>query len=99
MEPYDAWLYAASWGSFMTTGDPGACMYGFNEDCRPQSEKHRQDVIDWMIDCRKTVEGNPEQYDPDELETLDSFVDYITNKAVAVTVWPTLNLSRTEPLS
>jgi hypothetical protein len=29
MTPKQAWLAAAQWGSFMQSGDPGACMYGF----------------------------------------------------------------------
>jgi len=78
MEARDAWLYAATWGSYITGGDPGACMYGFSEDCRPQSEDHRQRVIAWVeSDCRPCVIQRPDDYDEDELEQLDEFLEYI----------------------
>lgn len=44
MSPRAAWGYAASWGSMMTGGDPGACMYGFDERFTVQSEQHRADA-------------------------------------------------------
>lgn len=74
MSPSDAWGYAASWGSLVRSGDPGACMYGFNEKFRVQSEKHRADCLAWIADCRKIVEAKPGDYDADELEKMDSFV-------------------------
>ena len=80
MTPSEACEYAASWGSFMTSGDPGACMYGFDHDCRPQSEQHRQQVIDHMTACRLTVEANPDDYEENELETFDEFVEFITRR-------------------
>lgn len=84
MSPYDAWLYAATWGSYMRSGDPGACMYGFNERCRPQSEEHRQEVLDWIEkQCRPNVVANPENYDEDELEQMDEFVKYIKHAPLA----------------
>lgn len=82
MTPKDAWLYAATWGSAMTSGDPGACMYGFDESCRPQSEEHRQDVIGWMEGCRQNVVDNPNDYDTDELATLDAFVAFIKERGI-----------------
>lgn len=85
MNPKDAWLYAASWGSFIRSGDPGACMYGFSDNCRPQSEKHRQDVIEWMKGCRLLVINNPENFDEDELEKMDAFVEFITHRELAQT--------------
>lgn len=77
MPPKQAWGYAAEWGSMMTAGDPGACMYGFDETCRPQSEEHRRDVIAWISDCRKRVTAAPADFDGDELFKLDSFVRHI----------------------
>lgn len=78
MEPEDAWLYAASWGSAMTVNDPGACMYGFNEHCRPMSEKHREDVIRHCEDvCIPMVKEHPEWYDKDELIQMRKFLEYI----------------------
>ena len=46
MTPVQAWLYAASWGG----GRNGMCLYGFYEDCLPQSEQHRQDCITHLED-------------------------------------------------
>lgn len=48
MMPREAWLYAAEWGSFVTNGDPGACMYGFSENAQPQSEEHRARCLRWI---------------------------------------------------
>jgi hypothetical protein len=84
MDPKDAWLYAATWGSYMTGRDPGACMYGFNEKCRPQSEDHRERVLEHMTKCRERVVNNPDDYDDeDELEKLDQFVKFITCRSTS----------------
>lgn len=72
LAPEDAWLYAASWGSYMTSGDPGACMYGFNERFHVQSEAHRRTCIDYLASCRAIVAESPEHYDADELGQLDA---------------------------
>ncbi len=78
MIPYEAWLFAASWGSYMNDYDPGACMYGFSEDCKPQSEQHRQDCIDWIDkECLSLVRHNREDYDEDEEEKLIELIEYI----------------------
>jgi len=74
MSPKDAWLYAASWGSYIRAGDPGACMYGFNENFHVQSEDHRAACLKYISDCRLQVEANPDHYEPDELEQMDAFV-------------------------
>lgn len=73
MPPYDAWLYAATWGSYMTGGDPGACMYGFDERFTMQHEAHRQQCLDWIDDrCVPLVQAHPEweEYEDDELDQL-----------------------------
>jgi len=71
MDPEAAWLYAAEWGSYMTGGDPGACMYGFSEDFRVQSEEHRQNCLNWIDkECVPMVQKDPENFDADELEKL-----------------------------
>lgn len=82
MRSKDAWLYAASWGSYMTSGDPGACMYGFSEDCLPQSEEHRANVLAWIADCRLWVLAHPADYAANELKQLDAFVRYMTHAPV-----------------
>ena len=71
MTPHEAWLYAASWGSYIRTGDPGACMYGFNEHFRVQSEQHRADCLAYLDDCRTGVLEQPDWYEPNELHQLD----------------------------
>lgn len=70
LTPKDAWLYAAQWGSYMHGGDPGACMYGFDEHFRVQSEGHRRDCLRWIEQCRQDVIDSPADYDPDELDKL-----------------------------
>lgn len=81
--PAEAWEYASQWGSYMKAGDPGACMYGFNEDCRPQSEEHRQEVIDWMMRCKLDVVGNPDRYDNNEASKIDAFIEFIKNRGLS----------------
>ncbi|WP_417737729.1 hypothetical protein [Rosistilla oblonga] len=82
MTPMEAYEYAASWGSFLRSGDPGACLYGFDSDCRPQSEEHRQDVINFMKTCRLNVLERPEDFDGDELEKMDAFTEFITKRNI-----------------
>ena len=75
MEPAAAWQYAASWGSFITAGDPGACMYGFDERFRMQSENHRAAVLAWIeTSCKPMVIERPDDYPDDELEQMAAFV-------------------------
>lgn len=81
--PEQAWEYASQWGSMMTNGDPGACMYGFNSDCRPQSDEHRQEVIGWMIRCKRDVVINPDRYDDNEADKIDSFIKFIQSRGLA----------------
>lgn len=82
MTPMEAYEYAASWGSFMRCCDPGACMYGFKSDCRPQSEEHRQDVLNYIKTCRLIVTERPEDFDEGELAKLDAFVEFITKRNI-----------------
>lgn len=59
MTPFEFWLAAAEWGSYMTSGDPGACMYGFDERGCVQSEQHRANCVDWIENhCRKYADFN-----------------------------------------
>ena len=44
-----AYSIASQWGSFISTGDPGACFYGFHTgDARPQSEAHREQCLAYI---------------------------------------------------
>lgn len=74
MTAKDAWLYAASWGSFNTYGDPGACLYGFDERFRVQHEAHRAECLARMEGSRAYVEAHPADYDADELDQMALFV-------------------------
>lgn len=48
MTPKQAWLYAAQWGSAVRGGDPGACMYGFDERFAIQSPEHGRACLAWI---------------------------------------------------
>lgn len=76
MSPTEFWLAAAEWGSYMTSGDPGACMYGFDERGCVQSEEHRENCIRWITDnCRSAADAND---NPDEdNEQLDNMLVYL----------------------
>lgn len=69
MTSAEAAAYAPTWGSYMTGGDPGACMYGFSGgDGRPQDEDHRQAVIRYMTKNLEQVKADPDAYngEPDD---------------------------------
>lgn len=70
MTNYEAWGYAAQWGSYMHSGDPGACMYGFDERFCVQSEQHRAACEAYILECMRDVQREPEHYDADELDKL-----------------------------
>ena len=81
MSPEEFWLTAATWGSYMTGGDPGACMYGFDERGAVQSEQHRKDCIEWLDkDCRKCAASGD---DPRGLnEEIDNLIAYLRTAPV-----------------
>jgi hypothetical protein len=78
-----AWLFAASWGSAMHSGDPGACLYGFSEDFRVQTEEHRADCIREMQNNRAYVVLHPEDYDADELDQIDTLIAKLQTAEIA----------------
>lgn len=76
LSPSAFWLAAASWGSYMSSGDPGACMYGFDEHGTVQSEDHRADCIAWITDhCRSAADCNDDP-EADHAE-LDAMLAYL----------------------
>lgn len=83
MSPHDAWLYAASWGSFISGGDPGACLYGFDEKFLVQSEEHRAACLAEMHKNKLWVEMYPSDYQPDELDQMAAFVEALKAAPVA----------------
>jgi len=49
----ELWLKCAEWGSFIYSGDPGACMYGFNETSGFQSRAHAEKVKRYVTEFCK----------------------------------------------
>lgn len=44
-----AYQIASQWGSYMESGDPGACFYGFPvNDGRPQDQEHRHACLNYI---------------------------------------------------
>lgn len=83
MAPSAAWIYASSWGSAVRSGDPGACLYGFDETFTVQSEAHRAACIREMRDNRADVEAYPSRYEPDELARIDALISTLQAAPVA----------------
>lgn len=78
MTPHEFWLKAAEWGSYMRNGDPGACMYGFDEHGAVQSEEHRQNCIEWLDkDCREAAKHNAPEDD-----NIDELIEYLKTAPV-----------------
>lgn len=73
--PKAAWLYAAQWGSAMTSGDPGAIMYSFDEAFTVENEDHRASALAYVAQCRAIVVASPADYEPDELDQLDALAE------------------------
>ena len=75
--------FAPTWGSFMTSGDPGACMYGFSNSGRPQNETHRKQCIDYMTGNLAKVRAEPERWNDDgrtaddEIEDIEAFLAWM----------------------
>lgn len=78
----EAWLFAASWGSYMTSGDPGACLYGFDERFLVQSEQHRTDCVNQMLERRRYVETNQDGYEDNEIEQIDALIEKLKTAEV-----------------
>jgi hypothetical protein len=77
MTPKEFWLTAAQWGSYMHSGDPGACMYGFDERGVVQSEAHRKACIAYLDgECRKAADVN-EDPKADHAQ-IDSLIAYLS---------------------
>lgn len=86
MTESEAIAYAATWGSYMTGGDPGACMYGFSPEIglKVQSEQHRTNCLDWIERCKGRVRDEPDNdaFEPDEAEQLDCLAEMIRNAPI-----------------
>lgn len=76
LTPATAFAVASSYGSYVSAGDPGACMYAFRAgDGRPVSEAHRTQVLDYLA----TREGRS----CDELWELDRLRLFIERAPLA----------------
>lgn len=86
MTESEAIAYAATWGSYMTGDDPGACMYGFSPEIglKVQSERHRTNCLYWIERCKGRVRHEPynDSFEPDEMEKLDCLAEMIRNAPV-----------------
>lgn len=76
MTPFEFFATAVNWGSYMSAGDPGACMYVFNETGLPQSEAHRRACISWLsCECRVAALANE---DPEtDLAEIEEMIAYL----------------------
>jgi len=71
LTPAKAYEIASQWGSLMTNGDPGAVFYTFPiNDGRPQSEAHRQQLLDYTFDLIKEERDDTpdDELDPETAE-------------------------------
>lgn len=82
LTPKEFYQAAASWGSFVTNGDPGACMYGFDEKGLVQNEEHRKDCLAWIERCRKEVAGEPKKEVDEHNQQFDAMVTYLKTAPV-----------------
>jgi hypothetical protein len=85
LSPKQFWITAAQWGSAMHSGDPGSCMYGFDERGVVQSEEHRQDCIAYIEgDCRKAADTNVAAGDDPagQHPELDALLEYLKTAPV-----------------
>lgn len=85
LTPKQFWEIAEQWGSMLTGGDPGACMYGFDKRGVVQSEEHRQDCLRYIkTECRKAADVNVAAGDDpaDQHPQLDALVEYLKTAPV-----------------
>lgn len=73
---------AASWGSHMTGGDPGGCMYNFGQDGLLVNEVHRKRCLEY-IDQECIPLLSREGYTRAEAEELHALRRYIETAKVA----------------
>jgi hypothetical protein len=85
LTPKTFWGTAATWGAAMTAGDPGACMYGFDEKGLVQSEAHRADCIAYIeTHCREAAKVNAAAGEnlAEQNRELDALLDYLRGAPV-----------------
>lgn len=72
MTRQEAIEYCPQWGSMMTGGDPGACMYGFDDKGRPANPVSRDAILDWIDShCLPAAQGRIDSGKADEAEMED----------------------------
>lgn len=86
MTPREFWGRAAQWGSYMRDGDPGACMYGFDEHGEVQSERHRAICVAWLnVECRKAAAVNEDPIADNK--DIDELIEYLKTAPRAKPGW------------
>jgi len=91
MTPFEFFVASANWGSYMSAGDPGACMYGFDETGLPQSEEHCRACISWLsCECRVAALANEDpETDLAEIEEMIAYLEAAPLKGPSGgRVWP-----------
>ena len=83
MTSYEAAEYAPQWGSYMTSGDPGACMYGLDDKGRPEDAEARDAMIEHIDDhclpiARERIEsGEADEDESEDVEKLEALKAYL----------------------
>lgn len=84
LRPDQVAAVAASWGSYMSNGDPGVCMYSIRQDGLLYDEAHRKRCLEYIdCHCLPLVAGpTPRGYTQAEVEELHALRRYIQTAKV-----------------
>lgn len=84
ISPSGAYSIASQWGSYMTSGDPGAVFYSFPcNDARPQDEAHRVACILYTDDCLTKVDPAGSDEDVADYAALKALRDFFVRSPYA----------------
>ena len=83
LRPSQVAAVAASWGSYMSNGDPGVCMYSFGQDGLLNGEEHRKRCLEYIDrNCLPLVIGPSRGYTQTDVEGLHALRRYIETAEV-----------------
>ena len=83
LRPSQVAAVAASWGSYMSNGDPGVCMYSFGQDGLLNGEEHRKRCLEYIDrNCLPLVIGPSRGYTQADVEGLHALRRYIETAEV-----------------
>lgn len=86
LTPEQFWNQVSQWGSYMRAGDPGACLYTFDERGLVQSEEHRTTCIARLDGhCRQAATLNDDPKADNAM--IDELVAYL--RAAPIIAWTT----------